>query len=137
MAEAPTNREWKSIVYMVFHLPTGNVKMAPAKLDTASSVDLISEDTVNRFGMDWDKCECEELFPVGPPFKPIGKLTLPWNVLNKTKTRVTTFLVLDKKTSQMFDILLSEQTIREVGFYRVDSTVWLLANNAVGSHYRS
>lgn len=118
---------WKSWFYMGILVPHKEAKAAIAKLDTGAKVDVISEDTVKRLEVGMEVYEGPNVRPVGTStIRPIGKVKLLWHVQGRHKTRETTFQVLDKDSTQGFDVLLSEDTIEEVGFYRVNNNVWLL-----------
>ena len=121
--------EWKSAFYMGILVSNNEIKAAIAKLDTGSKVDVISEDTVKRLATCMEVYEGPNVVPIGEStIRPIGQVTLLWHVHGRHKTRETTFQVLDKNSTRGFDVLLGEDTIEKVGFYRVNNDVWFLSD---------
>ena len=117
---------WKTMFKMVIHLPNDNSKTRVAKLDTGASVDVLSQSVADALGMTLEPYTGGDVTPLGEPITPIGQLTLDWHVMAFGVTYTTTFLVLDRDSTKAFDVLLSDDTIGKIGFYRVDTTVWYL-----------
>lgn len=117
--------EFKTMFNMVIHLPGDQCKTRVAKLDTGSSVDVLSQSVVDALGMELESYYGPPIAPLGTALhRPIGQLRLEWHVMGKKKTYITNFLVLDRDSTRGFDALLSETTIRDVGFYTVNHDVW-------------
>ena len=97
------------------------------QLDTGSSVNLLSQLVLLDLGMALEPYE-GQLIPLGngERIQPLGKVNLEWHVMGKPKTYKSTFLVLDDKSSEDFDVLLGRETIGRVGFYKTDEKVWVL-----------
>lgn len=117
---------FKTHFYMMIHLSAGEVKMYICKNDSASSVNILSRQVVKSLGMTMESYDVDgpAVAPMGPLIQPIGKITLDWHVLGKTKTYTTEFIVLDDDATRGFDALLSADTIREIGFYFINDEVW-------------
>ena len=119
--------KWKTQLYMVIYIPGGDdIKMCACKLDTASSVNILSWQTVNRLGVSMEPYDGDMVVPLGDPVQPVGQVTLDWHVRGRSKTYTTDFVVLDERSSRGFDALLSEKTIGDIGFYKLNETVWLV-----------
>lgn len=121
--------EWKIIVNMVIRLDDGTRKAAIGHLDMGWSVDVISEDLVDRL------CKGMEAYngpnirsPKGSSICPIGTVTLQWHVKDYQLTHETTFMVLEEKFCHDFDVILSKYTMSEVGFYYVNNRVRYFSN---------
>lgn len=97
-----------------------------AKLDTASKMDVISEDVVISLRLPQKDYSGPWVLPIGPSICPIGQVEFDWHVSGRHKTYTNTFAVLDRKSSKDFDLLLGEETIRKIGFYDVDKRVFVL-----------
>ncbi|KAL9120489.1 MAG: hypothetical protein Q9187_002953 [Circinaria calcarea] len=118
--------EFKSTFKMLIHLPDGQFGTRIGKLDTGLRVDIISQQVMDTLGIKMEPYEGPELTPIGPNIKPLGSIKLDWHIAQRQKTYTTTFAVLDTSSSKAFDILLSENTIKEIGFYINDDSVWFL-----------
>lgn len=114
---------WKTQFKMVIHLPKDGSKTRIAKLDTGSSVDLVSKSVAEALDMKMEPYYDGDVVPLGETMTPLGQLTLDWHVMGKGKTYTTTFLILDSKE---FDVLLSDETIWKIGFYTVNKDIWYL-----------
>ena len=119
--------KWKTQDYMVIFIPGGDALLTClCKLDTASSVNILSWDIMNRLGVSMmEPYDGDMVVPLGDPVQPVGQLTLNWHVRGRNKTYTTHFVVLDEWSSRGFDALLSEKTIGDIGFYSINETVWL------------
>ncbi|KAG7004789.1 hypothetical protein G7Y79_00023g053730 [Physcia stellaris] len=116
--------EFKTMFNMVIHLPGDKCKTRVAKLDTGSSVDVLSQSVVDALEMELESYYGPPIAPVGTALhRPIGQLRLEWHVMGKKKTYITNFLVLDRDSTRGFDALLSETTISDVGFYTAANDV--------------
>ena len=118
--------EFKSTVKMVLYPPNGRSGTRIGKLDTGSRVNIISQKVMDTLGIKMEPYEGPDLTPIGPNIKPLGSIKLDWHITNFKKTYTTTFVVLHTSLSEGFDILLSEETIKEVGFYKVNDDVFFL-----------
>ena len=139
--EAPTLRTadsigpYKSVLTMVIDKQDGTSGRERGKLDTASKADILSQNSLDRLGMKMQPYQGDNLVPLGRgelTIKPLGQITLNWHVLGRQKTYTTKFVVLDSETTKGFDVLFSENTINEIGFFMTDNTVWLLDAIEVG-----
>ena len=118
--------QFKTTFKMVLHTPDGRSGTRIGKLDTGSSVDLISQKVMETLCIKMEPYRGPDLTPIGPNIKPLGSIKLDWHVAKRKKTYTTTFVVLNASLTEGFDILLSEDTIKEVGFYKVDDSVFFL-----------
>ena len=114
---------WKTQFKIVLHLPDGSIKIRIAKLDTGSSVDVMSKRVADCLDMKMEPYYGEDVIPLGGAMTPLGQLTLDWHVMERSVTYTTTFLVLD---GEDFDVLLSESTIGSNKFYTVNSNVFFV-----------
>lgn len=121
----PQPCEFKTTFRMVIHLADNHVAQRVGKLDTASKVDVISKQVVTSLGLAMGPYNGPIIAPLGPPIHPVGEIQIDWHVAGRCKTYTTNFAVLDESLTKDFDALLSVDTIKEVGFYKVDNTVWL------------
>ena len=119
--EAPSS--WKTQFKMVIHLPKDGSKTRIATLDTGSRVDVVSKPVADALGMTMEPYDGEVVKPVVGEVKPLGQLNLDWHVMGKGRTYTTKFLVLE---SEAFDVLLSDETIGKIGFYKVNNEIWYL-----------
>lgn len=118
------SKDWRTQFYMLIHLPNGDIKMYICKNDTASKVNILSRQVVKSLGMEMEPYNGPPVAPMSALIQPIGKITLDWHVLDRTKTYTTEFIVLDDKATSGFDALLSEDTVGEIGFYFINNAVW-------------
>ena len=116
--------DWRTVFYMIIHLPNGAVKMNLAKLDTAAAIDILSQEILNRLGIPMEEYYGGNISPLGAPITPLGQVTLDWHIRGYSKTYTTTFAVLDHHSTRGFDALLSSKTIGEIGFYTINDSVW-------------
>ena len=121
--------DWKSHIKMAFHVPSGDLKIRLGKMDTGAKKDVISQRVTNALKLQTEEYFGHPVKPVGPDdyvIMPVGKVQLDWHVLHRGITYNTEFLVLPADVSKDFDILLSEDTIKEHGFLKVDHNLcWL------------
>lgn len=118
--------KFKTQFNMVIHPSQNRIGTRVAKLDTASKVNVLSEDVVNELGMTMEPYLGRDVFPIGKPVRPMGTVRLEWHIMKRTKTYNTEFLVFNSDLSKDFDVLLSEGEIARIGFYRKNSDVWFL-----------
>lgn len=119
------SKDWRTQFYMMVHIPGGAIKTYICKIDTASKVNVLSQQVVTSLGMTMEPYEGNAVAPLGNGLiQPIGRLTLEWHVRGKNKTYKTDFVVLDDDSSRAFDALLSEDTVGEIGFYLINHKVW-------------
>lgn len=121
----PQPCEFKTTFRMVIHVADNLTRQRVGKLDTASKVDVISNQVVTSLGMAMEPYNGPSIAPLGPPIHPVGQIELDWHVANRWKTYTTKFAVLDDSLTKDFDALLGVDTIKEIGFYKVDNSVWL------------
>ena len=107
---------------MVIHLPDTS-KTRVAKLDTGADVNVMSKPVADALGMKLEQYFGEDIMPLGGRMTPLGQLTLDWHVMGKEETYTNTFLVLDMKG---FDVLLSDKTIGQIGFWTRNHKIWYL-----------
>lgn len=117
---------FKTTFKMVIDKGDGTCSTRVAKLDTAATIDVISEDVVRSIGLHQKDYSGPWVTPIGPSLRPIGTVEFDWHILERTKTYTNTFAVLDRQSSSEFDVLLSERTIQRIGFYKVNENVWWL-----------
>jgi len=115
---------WKTVLYMIIHLPDGRKKMNLAKLDTAAAIDILSLEILERLELPMEEYHGGDISPLGDPIRPLGQITLDWHVKAMSKVYTTTFAVLDNRATRGFDALLGCRTIGEIGFYTVNESVW-------------
>ncbi|KAL8829367.1 MAG: hypothetical protein Q9191_002054 [Dirinaria sp. TL-2023a] len=115
--------------YIMFHKQPSGADQYVAKLDTASEVNVISEDVVDHLQVELKSYKGARICPLGEKsIQPKGEVTLRWHVKDKTKTYTDTFAVLDKSLSTEFDVLLCDKTIDDVGFFIKNHDVWFCKN---------
>lgn len=98
-----------------------------AKLDTGSSVNVMSHKVFCALDMEMDDYD-------GPPLKPLGKdiiipmgqVKVDWHVSQRTTTYTNKFVILDDSVTKDIDILLCDKTIEETSFYIRNDAVWIL-----------
>ena len=95
-------------------------------LDTGADLNVISHRVVEDLKLQTEEYEGAAVKPVGGSYQPERQITLSWNVLNFPKTYTTTFAVFDERHSTDFDILLGRFTIKKIGFFKKDTSVWFL-----------
>lgn len=115
-----------STLKMVLYPPNGRPGTRIGKLDTGSKVNVISQKVMDTLGIKIEPYEGPDLTPIGPNIRPLGSITLDWHVMTRKKTYTTTFVVLNTSLSEGFDILLGEETIREIGIYQDNRDVFFL-----------
>ncbi|MCJ1375578.1 hypothetical protein MMC20_006815 [Loxospora ochrophaea] len=122
----------KVTCYMVFRNTSGGLDMRVGKLDTGAEVNCISEGVVEELGYmhKMQRYDDRPLEPFGGKkavlVRPLGKIELYWHIKSKTKTYKTTFNVIDKEASSSFDVLLGANEIKEIGFYNVNPSVFVI-----------
>lgn len=122
---ASGSKDWRTQFYMTVHTPGGAIKTHICKIDTASKVNILSQQLVTRLGMTMEPYEGGSVAPLGGGLiQPIGKLTLDWHVLGRIKTYETNFVVLDDESTKDIDALISEDTVGKIGFYLINDAVW-------------
>ncbi|KAI4238448.1 MAG: hypothetical protein LQ349_001101 [Xanthoria aureola] len=121
--------DWKYSFHMVVHLAKGEDAVRVARLDTGSTVDVISIDVVNSLGLAKEQYRGPPLEPIGPSYLPQWQVKFDWHVAKYHKTYTSTFAVLDEDHSAAFDILLGTKTVEGIGFYKVDDTVFLIKSD--------
>ena len=119
-------QSFKTAFKMVIDKGDGTYSTRVAKLDTAATIDVISEDVVRSIGLHQKDYSGPWVTPIGPSLCPIGMVEFDWHIFGRTKTYTNKFAVLDRKSSREFDVLLSERTIQRIGFYEVNENVWRL-----------
>ena len=126
LSQPAPRKIWKSEFLMVIHRPYGGVLQKMTKLDTGAAPNVVPQCIVEDLGMRMETYRGPMLAPVGPYVQPKGVVNFEWHVSGRLKTHRTTFVVLDDHLCRGFDILLGEEEIERIGFYIVDSTLWLL-----------
>lgn len=113
---------------MVIHASHDRLATRIAKLDTGSKFNVISHDVIEELSMKMGSYSGPEVNPIGegPPIMPIGTVRLEWHIMTRKKTYSTEFLVFRAHQSTSFDMLLSEDEIATIGFYKVNDEVWFL-----------
>lgn len=119
--------EFKTMCMAVIHVSQDRLGMRIAKLDTASDVNVISQNVVLELDIEMEPYSGPEVVPIGKPVKPIGTVKLEWHIAKRKKTYTTDFLVFRADQAKSFDMLLSEAEIKKIGFYKVDSEIWCLS----------
>ena len=117
--------DFKTTFRMVIHRGDGQVAQRVGKLDTGSKVNVISKQVVTSLGLPMEPYKGPFIAPIGAPVHPVGETEIDWHVASRGKTYTTKFAVLDDNLTKDFDALLSEDTVKEIGFYKVNNTVWL------------
>lgn len=98
-----------------------------AKLDTGAEVNIVGEELVSDLGVDLERYEGPPLVGLGSsPVHPLGQVKLRWRVNRRTKSHAAVFLVLSHEYTELFDVLFGEETIRKIGFFKVNHEVLLL-----------
>lgn len=119
------SKDWRTQFYMMVHIPGGAIKTYICKIDTASKVNVLSQQVVTSLGMTMEPYYGGRVAPLGGGLiQPMGRLTLDWHVRGKNKTYETDFVVLDDDSTKDLDALLSEDTVGEIGFYLINDAVW-------------
>lgn len=118
------NVNWKTVLYMIIHLPDGRKKMNLAKLDTAAAINILNVEILERLELPMEEYHGGDISPLGDPIRPLGQVTLDWHIKAMSKVYTTTFAVLDSQATRGFDALLGCRTIGEIGFYTVNESVW-------------
>lgn len=116
--------KFKTQFKLVIHTSQDQTNIRLAKVDTGSKVSAISEDVVNELGMIVEPYDGPKILPLGPPIEPLGQVRLEWHVMKFTKTYNTVFLVFPANLTKDFDMLLSEDEIARIEFYKVNEKVW-------------
>ncbi|KAL9611480.1 MAG: hypothetical protein Q9167_003878 [Letrouitia subvulpina] len=113
-------------INMAFHR-NGRTFIRIGKLDTAAEANIISQQVVEDLGLQPEAYNDNfSLSSIGGSIQPLGVLKLDWNVMGKTKTYTNEFFVVNKNQSKAFDILISEGTIKSIGFFKKNVEVWCL-----------
>lgn len=115
---------YRTTFYMVVLCPDDKIVVKNCILDNGSACDIIAEKSVKHLGKPMEQHVGGILETFGGSITPIGQLTLDWHVRNRTKTYTTTFSVVSEEHSGHFDVLLGKVSIGEIGFYKVDNTIW-------------
>lgn len=98
-----------------------------AKLDTGSEFDVMSQDVYNVLDVKMDVYDGPPIKGFGNTYtKPLGQVKVDWRVSQKYKTYITQFLVCDESVTEDFDVLLGDNTIKKVGFFKRNDAVWIL-----------
>lgn len=98
-----------------------------AKLDTGASVNVMSPEVFSTLDMDMDRYDGLPLKSLGiSNIIPRGQVKVDWHVMKKLKTYTSIFVILEESLTVDFDILLGDDTIKEVGFYKQNEEVWIL-----------
>lgn len=118
--------KFKTQFKMVIHAPQDSFRTRIAKLDTASDVNVVSQDVVDELGITMNPYSGSKVTPVGEPIMPIGTVSLEWHIATRKKTYNTEFLVFHADLTKSFDMLLSEVEIARIGFYKNNDEVWHL-----------
>lgn len=122
----PQPYDFKTTFRMVIHRADNQVAQRVFKLDTASMVNVISEQVVTSLGLAMKPYDVDgpSIAPLGPPIRPVGEIEIDWHIACREKTYTTKFAVLDNSLTKDFDVLLGVDTIKEIGFYKVNNAVW-------------
>ncbi|KAL8684678.1 MAG: hypothetical protein Q9218_008192, partial [Villophora microphyllina] len=120
----PDDQKFKRQFRMAIHVAKDEIRQRLACLDTGADVNVISVDVVDSLGLRRETYKGPPLMPLGSPVIPEWQVTFDWHVANKGKTYTSTFAVLDGSLSGDFDILLGEEEIRDIGFYKVNNKIW-------------
>lgn len=121
---ARSSTEWRTNLYMMVYVPGGDIKMYICKIDTASKINVLSQQVVKSLEMKMETYYDECVTSISSLIQPIGRLMLDWHVKDKKKTYSTDFVVLNDDDTRGFDVWLSENTAEEIGFHFIDDTVW-------------
>ena len=117
--------EYESTFKLIIH-QNEDFKMRLGKLDTGATVNVVSNAVVSALNMQTELYDGPPIDPLGEPFTPERKIKIDWHVDKFPKTYTTEFLVIPNEISKDFDILLSDSTIKEIGFFkRNDKVFWL------------
>ncbi|KAL8768483.1 MAG: hypothetical protein Q9209_005274 [Squamulea sp. 1 TL-2023] len=119
---------------MVIHLPNDRKAQRMACLDTCADIDVISHRVVKTLELETVKYSGTRVRPLGPETKsymPEEQVTLDWHVAKFYKTYTTTFVVFNEEHSNEFDVLLGQETIKKIGFYKRNHKIWSSAGGEV------
>lgn len=120
---------------MVIHRPGKNVKQV-AKLDLGASQNLMSRRLALSLGLHLDDYLGPVLQPIGPAFRPMNRVTFDWHISGKKNVYTSVFTLLDdEKSTEYFDVLLAEDDIAKIGFYRPNRTVFFMRDSVQGPWY--
>ena len=98
-----------------------------AKLDTGASVDVMSQAVVKTLDVEMDDYDGPPIKAFGNTYiKPLGQVKVDWHVSQKYKTYTSQFVVFDDSLTEDFDVLLGDNTIKRVGFFKRNHAVWIL-----------
>lgn len=118
---------------MVIHRPGGARVIQVAKLDSGSSQNLISRSFVLSHCLYMEDYLGPELEPIGPSFRPMGRVTFDWHVSERKRVYTSTFAVIeDGNWTNHFNILLSYPEIAKIGFWSPNSTVFFVEDPIPG-----
>ncbi|KAI4184946.1 MAG: hypothetical protein LQ348_004457 [Seirophora lacunosa] len=117
-------QEHKRQFRMVIHLKDDRQAQRICRLDTSADLDVISLDVFEDLQLPKVKWEKGEIRPLGPSFTPEWQVTFDWHVATYSKTYTSTFAVLPKELSTELDVLIGYSTIKRIGFYKTNDTVW-------------
>ncbi len=126
LSSSNTSRQlwFERAFYMGIH-HKDHIKQRVACLDTCADVDAISHQVVVDLGLQPEKYTGKCIHPLGGEYRPEGQITLSWHVVGFHKTYTTPFLVFNDQYSKDFDVLLGRYTIKKIGFYKKNKSVWL------------
>lgn len=128
LSNASSKPGFETAFRMNIHLSGEKNAQRMTCLDTASDVDVISQDVVETLELETEIYPGGAIKPLGPitnSYKPERQVTLDWHVATRHKTYRTTFVVFDEEHSDEFDILLGRDTIERIGFYKRNRKIWL------------
>lgn len=98
-----------------------------AKLDTGSEVNVMSKAVYNVLDMKMEVYDGPPIKGFGNTYtKPLGQVKVDWRVSRKYKTYTSQFVVFDDSLTEDFDVLLGDNTIKRVGFFKRNHAVWIL-----------
>lgn len=126
VSSAKQPSRFKTQFKMVIHASHDRLATRIAKLDTGSKFNVISQDVIEELGMTMEPYSGLEVNPIGDPIMPIGTVKQEWHIMTRMKTYSTEFLVFRADQTRSFDMLLSEDEIARIGFYKVNDEVWFL-----------
>ena len=117
--------EYESTFKLIIHQNEDFI-MRVGKLDTGADVNVVSNAVVSELNMQTELYDGPPIAPVGKTFMPERKTKFDWHVSRFPKTYTTEFLVIPNEISKGFDVLLSDSTIKEIGFFNRNGKVFLL-----------
>ncbi|KAL8749237.1 MAG: hypothetical protein Q9199_007809 [Rusavskia elegans] len=113
-ASETSNASLQASFGMVIHIPNEPSANRLCCLDTIADMNVISQEATENLALKTESYRWGPINPIGRAIIPERQITFDWHVHGFYKTYTSTFVVLDRTSSDEFDTLIGRHTAQKI-----------------------